>query len=166
MTEGAQTELNEEPVESELYSGHGDHGHPHAHHLAEMVADRRGLTAIGGASIAIGLGLLGAVIDVTTGQGLRGTFSVLFIAGCVISALLVHAEDLMAAVIMPPLVYLALAFIGTTLDGSSVGGGWLRQQTIEMGSALVLLAPTLIIAGVASVVIALVRYRRSVTRRI
>lgn len=164
MIESSAPGLSAEPVESELYSGHS-HDHGHEHHMTDLVADRRGLTAFGGAAIAIGLGLLGAIIDVTSGEGLRGTFTVLFIAGCVISALLVHAEDLMAAVIMPPLVYLGLAFVGTALDGSKVSGGWFKQQTVEMGSALVLGAPTLLIASAASVLIALVRYRASVRSR-
>lgn len=127
------------------------------HHLSEMVVDKRGLTAMGGASIAIGLGLLGAIIDVATGSGLRATFAVLFILGCVLSAALVHREDLLAAVIMPPLAYMALAFVGAAFQHSNITGGWFRQQTIEMASSLVLDAPTLIIASILSFAIALYR---------
>ena len=132
------------------------------HHLSETVVDKRGLTAFGGASIAVGFGLLGAIIDVSTGSGLRAVFSVMFVLGCVLSAALVHREDLLAAVIMPPLVYMALAFVGASFQHSNITGGWFRQQTIEMASSLVLDAPTLILATVLSFAIAL--YRRKVPR--
>lgn len=150
--------MTEEAAIADVGSGvyGGEH---HEHHLSEDFGDKRGLTALGGASIAVGLGLVGAIIDVTTGSGLRLVFGVLFILGCVISAARVHTEDLLAAVVMPPLVYMALAFAGAAMEHSNLTGGWIRQQTIEMGSALVFGAPTLIIATVLSFSIALLRSR-------
>lgn len=156
----ASSDVQDIPPEPAHLLQHAHH-HLDAHHLAEMVADRRGLTAIGGASIAVGLGLIGAIIDVSTGDGLRVVFGTLFIIGCLISAAAVHVEDLMAAVIMPPLAYLLAAFVGSALDKSSLTGGWFRQQSVEMASNLVLDAPVLIIATVASVAIAFLRHQRA-----
>lgn len=158
------TSLGCVPEEASLEPAETVYGTPvdsHDHHLSEDFVDKRGLTALGGASIAVGLGVLGALIDLATGSGLRTVFAILFIAGCAISAALVHTEDLLAAVIMPPLVYLGLAFLGASIQHSNLTGGWFRQQTIEMASSLVLNAPTLIIATIVSVVIAVLRRSRS-----
>lgn len=121
------------------------------------VADRRGLTATGAVCIALGLGLAGATYDVLTGPGLRLVFALAFVTGCALSALLVHREDLKAAVVMPPLVYVVLAFIGGALERTSGAGSFLTTQALEMASALVLGAPVLLAATGASLLIAAVR---------
>src|SRR3954471_7046595 len=88
----------------------------HDHHLhlpaGAHVADRRGLTATGAVTIALTLGVIGALIDVNTGRGLRTVFALCFIVGSALAAMLVHREDLKASVIMPPLTYCVLALIG------------------------------------------------------
>jgi hypothetical protein len=128
---------------------------PHPH--APVVADRRGLTALGAVSVALVLGLAGATVDVVTGPGLRLVFAVCFVVGCVLAALLVHQEDLKAAVLMPPLVYVVLAFIGGALDPVGGSGSFLRQQALEMTNALVLGAPVLLTATGLALLVAGVR---------
>ena len=126
-----------------------------SHHVA--VADRRGLTATGAVFLALVLGLAGATYDVLTGPGLRLVFAVAFITGCALAALLVHREDLKAAVVMPPLVYVVLAFIGGALERTSGAGSFLTTQALEMANALVLGAPVLLAATGLALLIAAVR---------
>lgn len=121
------------------------------------MADRRGLTAMGAATVSITIGLIGAIIDVNTGSGLRTTFSVCFVLGSVVGALLAHREDLRATVVMPPLVYGALAFLGAVLGQSGVAGSFLTRNGLEMTSQLVLGAPTLFLGTGLAFAIAFVR---------
>lgn len=138
-----------------------DHTQPHHLHLpaGAHVADRRGLTAAGAVTISLAFGFLGAFIDVNTGSGLRVTFSVMFVIGCALAALLAHREDLRATVVMPPLVYCVLALIGAAIGHTGAAGPFLKQQALELVSALILGAPTLYAATAAAFVIALVRSR-------
>ena len=133
------------------------------HHLhlpaGAHVADRRGLTAAGAVTVSLALGFLGAFIDVNTGSGLRTTFSVLFVIGCALAALLAHREDLRATVVMPPLVYCVLALIGAAIGHTGAAGPFLKQQALELVSALILGAPTLYAATGAALLIVLVRSR-------
>lgn len=136
-----------------------------AHHLpaGAHIADRRGLTATGAVAVALGFGAAGAVIDVVTGSGLRTTFAVMFVIGCALAAYKVHREDLFAAVVIPPLAYVALA-IGANLGSrTTVGGSFLKQQVLELLAALITKAPALLLATGLAAVIALVR--RSAFRR-
>lgn len=137
---------------------------PAEHHLpaGAHVADRRGLTATGAVTLALVLGIAGAAIDVNTGLGLRTVFAVCFVVGCTLAALLVHREDLKAAVVMPPLVYCVLALVGGALGQTPAAGSFLKSQGLELVAALVLGAPVLFAATGAALLVALVR---SVTRR-
>ena len=122
------------------------------------VGDRRGLTAVGAVGIALLLGIIGGMIDVLTGPGLREVFAVGFVAGCVVAAITVHREDLVAAVVMPPLVYVVLAFLGGLVERTAKTGSFLTQQVIEMANALVLGAPVLLAATGAALAVAVVRW--------
>ena len=123
------------------------------------VADRRGLTATGAVAVALVLGLAGGTFDVLTGSGLRAVFAVAFIAGCALAALLVHREDLRAAVVMPPLVYVVLAFVGGAMERTGRPGSFVSRQAVEMANALVLGAPVLLTATGVALLIALARAR-------
>ena len=125
------------------------------------VGDRRGLTATGAVALALLLGMLGGAYDVITGPGLRTVFAVCFIAGCVAASATVHREDLRAAVVMPPLVYVALAFVGAAVERSGDPGSFVTRQGIELANALVLGAPVLMTATVLSLVVAAVRALRA-----
>lgn len=131
------------------------------HHLhlpaGAHVADKRGLTAFGAVTIAMGLGLVGGTIDVITGPGLRTVFAVFFIVGCALAAVLVHREDLLATVVMPPLLYVALALFAAGVEFSGVTGGWLSHQVSETVTALILGTWTLVGAVGAAAVVALYR---------
>ncbi len=123
----------------------------------DAVGDRRGLTATGAVAVAVALGVAGGTVDVLTGPGLRLVFAASFICGCALAALLVHREDLKAAVIMPPLLYVGLAFVGAAVESNGAAGSFLGQQALEMANALVLGAPVLLTATGLALVIAVVR---------
>ena len=123
------------------------------------VGDRRGLTATGAVGVALLLGLAGGAIDVFTGPGLREVFAVSFVLGCVVAALTVHREDLVAAVVMPPLVYVVLALIAGVVESAGSTGSFVTQQALELANALVIGAPILLVATGAALVVALVRWR-------
>ncbi len=130
----------------------------HEHHLhPPHVADRRGLTAVGAASVAIALGSIGGLVDVLTGPGLRTAFAVCFIVGCAIAALTVHREDLFASVVMPPLVYVLLALVAGAFSQTVAVGSMLTRQVLELASSLFLGAPVLLTATGVAAVIAVLR---------
>lgn len=122
------------------------------------MGDRRGLTATGAVAVALLLGLAGGAYDVLTGPGLREVFGVSFVLGCVLAALTVHREDLVAAVVMPPLVYVALALIGGAVERTAASGSFLTQQAIELVNALLIGAPVLLAATGAALVVAVIRW--------
>lgn len=131
------------------------------HHLhlpaGAHVADRRGLTATGAVTVALGLGLAGGIFDVVTGAGLRGTFAVLFVLGCAIAAYKVHREDLFATVVIPPLAYAVLVGAAAIGRASGAGGSFVKQNVLELFSALVLNARVLLVATAAAAIIATLR---------
>jgi cation transporter-like permease len=128
-----------------------------AHAHAVHVVDRRGLTAVGAVTVALVLGAAGGFVDVMTGPGLRTVFAVCFIAGCAFAALRVHREDLIAAVVMPPLVYAALALLAGAFSRTAAVGGLLTRQALELATSLVLGAPVLLTATGVAFAIAVVR---------
>lgn len=130
---------------------------PTSGHALPAVGDRRGLTAAGAVAVALGLGLLGGTIDVLTGSGLREVFAVSFVGGCAVAALAAHREDLVATVVMPPLVYVVLALLAGAVERTVGAGSFLTQQILELANALVLGAPVLMTATLAALLIAVVR---------
>lgn len=106
-------------------------------------------------TLAIGLG--GALADLLTGPGLRLGFAACFIGGCALSALLVRRRDLGVAVVMPPLVYVVIALVTGSAQGSSASGSFLVRQVLGLFTALVLQAPALLVATGLSLVVALAR---------
>jgi len=128
------------------------------------VADRRGLTALGALALAIAFGLVGGAVDVVTGPGLRVVFAVCFVTGSALAALLVHREDLRAAVVMPPLVYLLLALFAGLVETTGHDGSFITQQAVELFNSLVVGAPVLLAATGAALAIALWRRFGNVRR--
>lgn len=134
---------------------------PEGHHLhlpaGAHVGDKRGITAFGAVGLAVVLGLLGGTIDVITGPGLRTVFTICFVAGCALAALLVHREDLLATIVMPPLLYVMFALFAAAVEASGVTHGWLMHQVSEAVTALILGTWTLIGAVAAAAVVAVFR---------
>lgn len=116
-----------------------------------------GLTAAGAVVLALLLSLAGAVFDVLTGPGLRAVFAVCFITGCVLAALLVRRSALWTTVVVLPLVYVAVALVAGAVRGTGAVGSWVTRQALDLLTALVLQAPSLLTGTAAAVVIAVVR---------
>jgi len=140
----------------------GRPGHPLP---AASVGDRRGLTASGAVALALVLGVLGGAVDVLTGPGLREVFAISFVVGCVLAAVTVHREDLLAAVVMPPLVYVVLVLLGGAVERTASSGSFVVQQAVELVNALVLGAPVLLLATGLALLVAVVRRRRGPSSR-
>ena len=121
-------------------------------------ADRRGLTAAGGVVLLVLLAVAGAAFDVMTGSGLRMGFAACFVAGCALTALTVHREDLGAAVVMPPLVYVTLSVVIGALARTQNTGSFVLQQAIELVNAVVLGAPVLLLGAAAAALVAGMRW--------
>jgi hypothetical protein len=126
-------------------------------HVTDRLVDPRGLTAAGAVAVALGFGLVGGLIDVMTGTGLRAAFAVLFVLGSVVAAYKVHREDLFAAVVIPPLAYVALAVLANLTSHTTLGGSFVKQQLLELMTSLVTKAPALLVATGLAAVVAAVR---------
>lgn len=132
--------------------------HPHHGLPAVHIADRRGITAAGAVALAITMGIVGGAIDVATGRGLRAVFAVFFVAGCAAAAAVIHREDLLAAVVIPPLAYIALALLAGSVHRSGGATSLARQQISELYDALILSFPVLFFATAAAATVAVVRW--------
>jgi hypothetical protein len=126
--------------------------------------NRRGLTAFGASLVVLIFGAVGAAADVAVFGHLGWIFGVMFVVACLASALRTHVDDLVGVAIMPPLAYAAITVAAGLLHPSS-GSGGARTQAIDIGSELILRAPSLLISEVLVVVIALVRARRATVAR-
>lgn len=122
-----------------------------------FLGDSRGLTAAGAAVLALGAGAAGGLVDVATGEGLRAVFAVAFVLGCALAAYKVHREDLLAAVVIPPLAYVALAVAANLTTRTTLGGSFLKQQALELMTDLVTKAPALLVATGLAALIAVAR---------
>jgi hypothetical protein len=121
------------------------------------LADRRGLTALGAVVLTLVLSGAGGAVDVLTGPGLRLTFAVAFVISCLLAAVSVHREDLLAVVVMPPLVYAALVLLAGLAERGGSSGSLLLHQAIELVNGLVLGAPVLLGGTALAAAVALVR---------
>ena len=119
-----------------------------------LLGDRRGLSVTGAVVLVLLLGGAGAAYDIVLGSGLGLGFAVGFIAGCALAALLVRREALMAAVVLPPLVYVVLAVAGNAADGAGAASGFLSDQALALLDAVVLGAPVLVGGTLAAAVLA------------
>jgi len=136
------------------------HGLPAVH-----IADRRGITAAGAVALAITMGIVGGAIDVASGRGLRLVFAICFALGCAAAAAIIHREDLLAAVVIPPLAYLVLALLAGTVRSSGESGSLARHQMSELYDALIISFPALASATLAAAAVALFRWLAGARRR-
>ena len=121
------------------------------------VADRRGLTATGALAVALVVGAVGITVDSVRGSGLHAGFAACFVLGATCAALLVHREDLRAAVVMQPLVYLVLALTVGAVGLGAGHGSPLSAAGVEAVQAVVLQAPVLLVGTAAALATAVAR---------
>src|SRR3954468_1080 len=118
-----------------------------------------GLTAPGVAVIVLGASVLGAVIDSVVRSDLGPFFAVLFVASSVYAATQVRRRDLLAAVIVPPLVFLTVLGVHELLSPTGRSRAMI-DLVGDLVSTLALNAPTLWIGTGAAAVIVLARHLR------
>jgi hypothetical protein len=83
----------------------------------------------------------------------------------VLAAVTVHREDLLAAVVMPPLVYVVLVLLGGAVERTASSGSFVVQQAVELVNALVVGAPVLLLATGLALLVAVVRRSRAPSSR-
>jgi len=127
--------------------------------------NRRGLTAFGASLIVMIIGAVGAAADVAVFGHISWIFGVLFVVACVACTLRTHVDDLVGVAIMPPLAYAVITTGVGLLHPATGSDGGLKTKAIDIGSELILRAPSLLIAELLVVVIALVRARRATVAR-
>ena len=103
------------------------------------------------------LGGIGVALDLSTGRQLGIVFAALFIGGCVVATLAAHREDLLACVVSPPLVYVALMLISGSLSSQGRSGSLVSRQALELVNELILGAPVLLAGTGAALVLAALR---------
>lgn len=103
------------------------------------------------------LGGIGAALDLSTGRQLGILFAALFIGSCVVSTLAAHREDLLASVVAPPLVYVALVLVSGGASTGSRSGSLLSRQALELVNEVILGAPVLLAGTGAALLLALLR---------
>ncbi len=123
------------------------------------LGDARGLTGPGAVATAAALALVGAGIDVVAGPGLGSAFGVLYTLGCVAGAWLVHREALRTTIVMPPLVFLAVAVLTAPFFSASRSGSVVLRLGFGVLNALVIGAPVLLLATALTAVVAGYRWR-------
>ncbi|MCA1823191.1 MAG: DUF6542 domain-containing protein [Mycobacteriales bacterium] len=115
------------------------------------LADTRGLTAVGAAAVAVGSGLLGAVVDAVTGPRFGTTFGIFFVLGCALAAYKAHREDIFAAFVIPPLAYVVVTLVlGMLGAGRPPAAATLSRPSYVLINALVFDAPALLWASAAA----------------
>jgi hypothetical protein len=121
---------------------------PRAHRPAPF-GDQRGLTAAGAAILIVVLATIGLIVDVGRQSHLGIAFTLTLCVAGGLAASTVHREDLVAAVVMVPLIYLPLAMIGSGFDSTLDNSGM-----INIAETITEQAPTLIFAVLATGLIA------------
>lgn len=113
------------------------------------------------AVLLVAIGLAAGAIDATTGSGLRTTFAIFFVTGCALVAALGRAQDRLAILVMPPLVYAAVSVVfGGDDTGATKPSPW--NHLLAVVSTLITGAPVLLLA---TGVVALVTLVRGISRR-
>ncbi|CAN5686657.1 hypothetical protein BH24ACT13_BH24ACT13_04920 [soil metagenome] len=128
-----------------------------------QVRRRRSLTVPAAVLCVVAFTLLGAGIDVLVGRGLGIPFAVGFIVGSALAAARVRGNDLLAGPVVPPLALVGVvAAVAPLLPGSS--GSWLTDVIVQVGTALVLDAPVLLVGTAVAAGIAVTRRLRRPVR--
>ena len=112
----------------------------------------RGLPWWGAVLLAVGLTVVGAVVDMTMNKTLGTVFQVAFAAGCVAAVCLVRRRNLFGPVVQPPLVFVLVWVAAHVLLGSGASGG-LKGMVVNVALPLTSNFPTM--AYVTGVVLAI-----------
>ena len=126
----------------------------------EMPAPDTGLTWSRATALIVGVTVAAAFLDAVLRHGIGAITGVALVLSSAAAALTLRRSDIWAAVVMPPLAFLAALLTAGQLTVSS-SGSLLSRQALNIVTGLSLNAPWLIAATVIALVIVLVRRRRT-----
>lgn len=130
---------------------------PHRSPLA-FFGDSRGLTFLGALILATVVGTVGGVISAGTRGWVGTVFTVCFVSGCVLAAVLAHREDLVTVAFMPPVLFVAIAMAVGVTQAILASTPILKKAKFQVGYAMSFGAKTMWIATAATAVAALVMF--------
>ena len=117
---------------------------------------RHTLTGPAAVVLALGVCLVGALVDELTGRGLGLLFDVCFVVGCVLGALRVRRSGLRTIAVAPPLLYAFVTGLTSTLRGSSAPRG-LETRVMDLVTEIVFGAPALVAGTLLTLGVVLLR---------
>ncbi|MDQ1626520.1 MAG: hypothetical protein QOI54_264 [Actinomycetota bacterium] len=129
---------------------------------AALPSARPGLTAPGGALLGVLVLGAAAALDLALGDTLGLGFRVTFILCCVLLAGALRVRSLLAAVVLPPLLYAGAAAVQTWSGGQAAGR---REMALDVATTLALSAPTLFVGTALAAAVALTRVVVHLVRR-
>lgn len=121
---------------------------------------RRGVPWWGAVLVALGMAVVGAVVDTRVSEALGPIFQGCYVAGAVIAVLAVRRGNLFGPMVQPPLI-LAVTIPPVVLTGSKVpAGSDLLGKALAVGTPLINAFPMMALATALTVVLGLYRTYR------
>jgi len=108
------------------------------------VAWDHGITAIGAGVLALAVTLLAAILDAIVTRSFGWLFTIGFLLGCLYVGLRVRRRELLASVVIPPLVFATTVVIAGQFLPVTSDSGWLTRQVLDLATTLALGAPVLL----------------------
>ncbi len=119
-----------------------------------------GLSATGAALLATLLTCAGVLVDIVVSRGLHWGFTAGFVVACAWVATRVEGRHLLAAVTIPPWVFVIGVLLAQQVLGLSGSGSWLLREATDTSTKLALNAPLLLGGEALAAAIALTRLVR------
>lgn len=115
----------------------------------------RGVPWWGAVVVALGVSIVGAVVDMVANGSLSTIFEAAYVIGCVVGVCLVRRRNLFGPIVQPPLVLVITVPLVVLLAKSPSGG--LTAKALAVGTPLINSFPTMAIATGLTVVIGGIR---------
>ncbi|MEE2059580.1 DUF6542 domain-containing protein [Rhodococcus artemisiae] len=124
--------------------------------MRSLVPSLPGVPWWGAPLIAVGVTLVGLLIDAISGDQLTSTFTVFYVLGCIAAVAAVRYRGLFTAMAQPPLLLLAAVPIGQEILASGSTSG-LRELALNVAYPLVNRFPAMFLATVVVLAIGAAR---------
>ncbi|TCN54918.1 hypothetical protein EV641_104183 [Rhodococcus sp. SMB37] len=124
--------------------------------MRSLVPSLPGVPWWGAPLIAVGVTLVGLLIDATRGDQLTSTFTVFYVLGCIAAVAAVRYRGLFTAMAQPPLLLLVAVPIGQEILASGSTSG-LRELALNVAYPLVNRFPAMLLATVVVLAIGAAR---------
>jgi hypothetical protein len=124
--------------------------------MRSLVPSLPGVPWWGAPLIAVGVTLVGLLIDATGGDQLTSTFTVFYVLGCIVAVAAVRYRGLFTAMAQPPLLLLLAVPIGQEILASGSTSG-LRELALNVAYPLVNRFPAMFLATVVVLAIGAAR---------